>query len=328
MPLNKDFIIKYTRRKKDHDYFSACRYHIILKKADSCPFFGSVKGNALILDKEMGGAYIDHTKLGKIISGNIFNLSKTFKILLVKQYCVMLDHVHIFLHVTEASDKHLGKYIGILKALISQEASKYFGKEIASIDIFEPNFTDKIIYHGRNFEVISNYIKMNPHRLAMRFQFPKYFERKDIIEIEGEEFEAYGNHFLLENPFKMLVRGHRRNTAQENEKLIDECLEHVAEGGVLVSPFIHPVEKFIKERAENMGGKIIRIEGMSFGEKFKPADHEFNLCGEGRRLIIAPKISIGKSGRQVFMKLNGIAEKIATMESFCGTPGSTTANAT
>ncbi|MCH5234227.1 MAG: hypothetical protein J1E16_02965 [Muribaculaceae bacterium] len=327
MPVNKDFIIKYTRRKKDHDYYSACRYHIILRKAHSCPFFGSVKGNALILDKKMGGAYIDHTKLGKIISGNIFNLSKTFKNLFVKQYCVMPDHVHIFIHVTEASDKHLGKYIGILKSLISLEASNCFGREINAIDIFEPNFTDKIIFHGRNFDVISNYIQLNPHRLAMRFQFPKFFERRDIIEIDGEEFEAYGNHFLLDNPFKMVVRGHRRNTETENEKLIDECLEHVAEGGVLVSPFIHPVEKFIRERAEEMGGKLIRIEGMSFSEKFKPWDHEFNLCSEGRLLIIAPKLSIGKTGREVFMKLNGIAEKIATMESFRGTPGSTTTKA-
>lgn len=328
MPVNKDFIIKYTRRKKDHDYYSACKYHIILRKAESCPYFGIVKGNALIQDKKQGGAYIDLTKLGKIISGNIYNLSRTFNILLVKQYCVMPDHVHIFLHVTKSSDKYLGKYIGILKSLIAKEATLQFGKEISSRDIFEPNFTDKIIYYGRNLDAVSNYIKLNPQRLAMRFQFPKYFERGEIVEIEGEQFEAYGAHFLLENPFRMVVRSHRQNTTEENERLIDECLEHVASGGVLVSPFIHPVEKFIRDRAEEMGGKLIRIQGEKFNEKFKPSDHEFNLCSQGRLLIIAPKVTIGKSGREVFMKLNGIAEKIATMGTICGTPGSTTTKAT
>ncbi|MCH5242316.1 MAG: hypothetical protein J1F67_07810 [Muribaculaceae bacterium] len=328
MKYNQELIHKYTRRKKDHDYFSSCHYHIILRKAPNCPFYGNVIGDALIPYNQPGCADIERTKLGKIISGNIYDLPKLFPVLQINQYKVMPDHVHIFLWVKDRSDKHLGKMIAILKSNISKEASVYFRQNILSSDIFEENYTDKIVYAGRNFDIIVNYIRLNPHRLAIRFQFPKYFERKDIIEIDGEEFEAYGNHFLLENPFKMLVRGHRRNTAEENEKLIDECLEHVAEGGVLVSPFIHPVEKFIKERAEDMGGKIIRIEGMSFGEKFKPADHEFNLCGEGRRLIIAPKISIGKSGRQVFMKLNEIAEKIATMESFCGTPGSTTTKAT
>lgn len=325
MPLNQDFIHKYTRRKKDHDYYSDCRYHIILRKAEKCPYFGMIKGNPLILDKRGGGAFIEHTKLGKIISGNIYNFSKAFKILRVKQYCVMPDHVHIFLHITEKSDKHLGKYIGILKGLIAKEASNCFGREIAAIDIFEENFTDKIIYYKRNFEVISNYIKLNPHRLAMRFNFPEYFERREIFEIGGEQFEAYGNHFLIHNPFKMVVRGHYSNTPAQNERLIDECLEHVAAGGVLVSPFIHSIEKLIRDRAEEMGGKLIRIQRESFSEKYKPSENEFNLCGEGRMLVVAPKISIGKSDRQVFMKLNGIAEKIAEMESFRGTPGSPTA---
>ena len=327
MSYNQVLIHKYTRRKKDHDYYSACRYHIILRKTQSCIRFGTVKGNPLILDKNNGGAYIDHNKLGKIISGNIYNFSKTFKILLVKQYCVMPDHVHIFLHVTEKSDKHLGKYIGILKSLIAKEASHCFGKEIAATDIFEENFTDRIIYYCRNFDVISNYIKLNPHRLAMRLRFPEYFERREIMEINGEQFEAYGSHSLLRNPFKLVVRAHTYSTPEENEKLINECLEHVAAGGVLVSPFIHPVEKFIRAGAEEMGGKIIRITGESFCEKFKPYEKEFNLCSEGRLLIIAPKKTIWKSGRQVFKKLNGIAEKIAEMEILYGTPVSTTAKA-
>ena len=310
MELNRDLIHKYTRRKKDHDYFSSCHYHIILRKASRCEYFGRLTGDARIPEGNPGCAHINHSKVGKIIAGNVYDWSKEFPVLKFYQYNVMPDHVHIFFWVREKTDKHLGKMVAILKANISKEVSSFFHTNIASSDIFEENFTDKIVYSGRNFDTIRRYIRENPHRLAMRFQFPDFFKRREIFEFGGEAYEAYGNHFILENPFKMVVRAHRKNTAEENEKLKEECLEHTAAGGVLVSPFIHPVEKEIKEAAERMGGKIILIQNEAFREKYKPAESNFNLCGEGRLLIVAPVKSMEKFSRETCMKMNDLAEII------------------
>lgn len=130
--------------------------------------------------------------------------------------------------------------------------------------------------------------------------------------INGEEYEAYGNHFLLQHPFKMAVRIHRNNTDEENERLKEKWLEHIAEGGVLVSPFISPKEKHIRKCANEMGGKIILIQNEPFPEKYKPALSDFNLCSQGKLLIIAPVKTMGSHlNYEICTKMNELAEKIA-----------------
>ena len=73
MSYNQVLIHKYTRRKKDHDYFSSCHYHIILRKASRCEYFGRLTGDARIPEGNPGCADINHTKIGKIIAGTAEN---------------------------------------------------------------------------------------------------------------------------------------------------------------------------------------------------------------------------------------------------------------
>ena len=313
--INSEFIHKYTRRKIGHDYYSPCHYHVILRKALACQDYGRVKINPGKSYGDKDFAYIEHIKLGKIICGNIWNLGKEFRQVSVNKYCVMPDHVHIFLWIKERSDRHLGDIIGKLKFNITQEYSRYCGKEISHHDIFEENYTDKIVYLGRNFDVIREYIRTNPDRLAIRLQKPEFFQRKVLLELAGERYEAYGNLSLLENPFKMAVRVHRRNTDALNEQLKERWLEHVVEGGVLVSPFYSKKEKNIREIAEMMGGRIIMLDYKAFPEKFKPSKHEFDLCTLGKMLLISPEKSFAKElTYPVATKLNDLAEQIASMD--------------
>lgn len=309
--LSLDFIRKYTRRKKNHDYRSPCHYHIILRKALQCPDYGTVVGSPLIPYPQSGCADILHTKLGKIIGSHIFNLPHRFSNVGVYQYKVMPNHVHIFFRVKKRSDTHLGKYISILKSDIAEEFSQYCKVQIKHNQIFEENYTDKIVYLGRDFNVIINYIRENPHRLAMQLQFPEFFQRKDFIEYEGISYEGYGNHFLLKNPFKLMLRLHRNCTDMEFEEIKDKALEHLVEGGVLVSPFINPLEKKIRDLGQLMGGKIIKIQKDAFTDKYKPYKSNFNYSATGHQLIIAPKITLGDSmNREIALRLNRLAEKI------------------
>ena len=304
---------KYTRRKANHDYYAPCHYHIILRKAANHPFFGSLIGDADIPTGQPGSPDIAYNKPGKIICGNIYILDKKFPALKVYQYKVMPDHVHIFLWVKEKTDKHLGNYIALLKGDIAKEFSRYYKREISGNEIFEENYTDKIIYLTRDFNVIYDYIRQNPYRLAVRFQKPEFFVRKEVFEFNGQRFEAYGNQFLMENPFKQAVIVHRRDSEREREENRERWLEHVAEGGVLVSPFIAPGEKQIRDLAMQMGGRIIAIFDKPFNERFKPARSFFEYCKQGKLLIIAPMESFGKVlTRQTSLLLNELAIESAS----------------
>ena len=306
-----NFIHSYCRRKRSHDYRSACRYHIILKKQSEFGKFGVIIGDARIDPGQQGAAKMDLNIYGKAINNAIFNLTKQFPFFKIYQHCTMPDHVHIFLQVKEPTDKHLGYYIGLLKASIAEEISMKEKREIHGDDIFQPNYTDKIIYWGRDFNIIYQYIRENPYRLAMRIQFPDLFKRVDEIKIGDKIYSSYGNHFLLQNPFKSAVIVHRRNSIEENEHLEYEWLRTAEGGGVLVSPFISQAEKRIRDLAEKEGGKFILIQSEPFPEIFKPSKHNFELCSHGRLLIITPKMPSKESFREKCMEMNKLAEVIA-----------------
>ncbi len=87
--------------------------------------------------------------------------------------------------------------------------------------------------------------------------------------------------------------------------------------GVLVSPFINPKEKEIRDEGIKRGTGIIRIVENGFPERYKPQGKEFALCSEGRLLLIAPaeyNSRKQKLRREVCLEMNSLAEFIATEE--------------
>ncbi len=79
------------------------------------------------------------------------------------------------------------------------------------------------------------------------------------------------------------MHSHRKKSLKKT----NHWLSDAAKGTVLVSPFISKSEKAIRVEAEDIGANIILITHEAFGERFKPAAHDFNLCSQGRLLIIS-----------------------------------------
>lgn len=69
--------------------------------------------------------------------------------------------------------------------------------------------------------------------------------------------------------------------------LHQEALDEVRAGGVLVSPFISPGEKDIARAALDAGGSVILMKPDGFEPRFKPKGHYFDLCAQGRLLILS-----------------------------------------
>ena len=92
-----------------------------------------------------------------------------------------------------------------------------------------------------------DYIRLNPYRLAVRRAYPEYFSRVNSLVVGGRELQAYGNMLLLDNPFKEQVVVHRADSPEVRESNRRRWLYTAANGGVLVSPFISPDERGIRE---------------------------------------------------------------------------------
>lgn len=181
-------------------------------------------------------------------------------------------------------------------------------------EIFERGYCDKPLYEERSLDGLFVYIRENPHRLAMRMQYPQFFQRVRKLKINDAEYEAYGNLFLFRNPDKEPVKISRKHTPEERERNRALWLSHASEGTVLVSPFISPAEKDIRTEAEALGAKIILITHEAFPERFKPASHDFKLCTEGRLLIISMGLPAGVPlSRAHCLQMNALAETIAKL---------------
>ena len=303
---------RYHQRAFAHNYHAPFIYHVIIKKQQITERFGSVRGNALIAPGQPGCAYIEESQLGKIIARSIIGIQRQFAILQIYQFSVMPDHVHILLRVKDWSEKHLDFYIEALRVNIATAYSKATGRQTASLDIFQPGYCDKPLLLNRSLDTLFRYVRENPHRLAVRMQFPQFFQRRRCVKVGEEEFEAYGNLFLLRNPDKEAVRISRSFSEEENARKKADWLYAAARGTILVSPFISPAEKAIRSEAEALGAKIILITHEAFTDRFKPSDHDFNLCSEGRLLILTlGREESGALSRATCLQMNDLARVVA-----------------
>lgn len=321
MPSDKsffkpDFKHSYTRRCRSHDYRAPFIYHIILSKAPGCEDFGFLQGDARIRPGEQGCAFIRNSRLGNIIRNALADLQHDFPIVRIYQYAIMPDHLHILLRIMQRSEMHLGFYIIKLKGKIREEYGKLLERDIPSEDIFKPNYCDKPLIQKRSLDGLFRYIRENPHRLAMRRQFPQFFQRARKLMIMDVEYEAYGNLFLLRNPDKQAVKISRKFTPEEKEQKKTAWISASSQGTVLVSPFISKEEKAVRTEAEGFGAGIILITHEAFGERFKPGAHDFALCSEGRLLIITLGLAHKTSlTYDICQHMNALAEIIAIIDS-------------
>lgn len=313
-PLSETGEHSYLRRAFSHDYCAPFIYHIIIKKTSGCKAFGKVTGDARIAPGSPGCAKIQESDLGKIIAKSIIHLPYEYPILKPLQFCVMPDHIHLLIQVLFRSDNHLDFYIDSLKSKVASKYSQAEGKFFTQDDIFEPGYCDKPLYDCRSLDGIYTYIRENPHRLAMRIQYPQFFQRTRKLQIEGKEYEAYGNLFLLRNPDKEAVKISHKFAPEVCQQKRELWLYTAANGGVLVSPFISKKEKEIRAEAEVLGARIILVTHEAFPERYKPAARDFTLCTEGRMLIISLGLPADTPlSRPLCLQMNSVSSTIASL---------------
>ncbi len=219
----------------------------------------------------------------------------------------MPDHVHVLLWVKSILPDHLGLFIARFKNVINTASS--------TNHIFEDGFNDQIVTNKRDLNAIFNYIRSNPYRLAVRHACPDFFTRRNNMMIGGMLCQLYGNVHLLDNPFKEQVIVHRADNDEVYSANKDRWLYTAGNGGVLVSPFISKREKEIRKEAELLGGRFILITNRPFGEREKPSGKDFDLCAEGRMLIIAPQSPLDFS-RSACRQMNSLANQIVFGSNF------------
>lgn len=282
---DNDFRHHSHRRKRGHDYRAPWKYHVTIIKAAGCPAFGRLTGDLELRTGNPACVGVALSPLGSLIAQEIRAINRNIPQVEVYQYVVMPDHIHILLNVKERMEKPLGYVIGNLTGSVGRKWREIAGDP--ALKIFEEGYNDRIIYSHRSLDAVFKYIRHNPYRLAVRQARPGFFRKTRSVEIGGRKVTAYGNLFLLRNPFKSQVIVHRADSPETREANREGWIHLAANGGVLVSPFISPAEKAVRAAAEAAGGNIILVVNEVMTDRFKPSGRDFSLCVEGRLLIVA-----------------------------------------
>lgn len=203
------------------------------------------------------------------------------------RYVFMPDHLHIVITVTKPLSRSIRTELAIFKKDCSQAYFELL-KADEFVSVFRAGIHDRIIFDQEMLENELNYISDNPRRLLVKREMPGLFTRYLHLDIAGVEMAAYGNMFLLRDLQKMAVMVHRASTAEEKGRDRARWLACADNGGVLVSPFISPEEREIRDVALKLGGRIIELRPDGMPERFKPSGREFELCRQGRVLLLAP----------------------------------------
>lgn len=298
-----------------HDYRSKCIYHIVLNKAEGFPLFSEVTGSPGSLDFPPS---VSLHPAGEIIHSAISALKSEFPFTSVLRRCIMPDHVHFALYVREATDTHLDQIITHLKRLCS-EAWESHGNP-PETDFFLSGYHDTFLSGNDQLQVLLNYISDNPRRHLIRTAAPGWFRRFRISD-GSSTYEAYGNWDLLCEPNRTPVRFSRKYSESELLDKKREWHRAILNDGILVSPFIHPTEKAVRDWGMRNGAAIIYITHKPFPDRYKPQGELFDLCAEGRLLIVHIPQSeksmeyIKENGKPPYaacQKMNAVAVEIAT----------------
>lgn len=346
------------RRCQMNDYREPGIYMLTMAVEGRRRLLGRLVGDAMAPMGSDSAPRIELSQLGLEVEEVIRTIPFFHPEIEVWRYVIMEDHVHVLVRVVRPLEKHLGKVVGAIKGacskaywrnlgLPSDEQNRGVGEHRAPVGgsgkqcgsvggtgvpakreakkrppLFEEGYNDRILYRAGQLDVLKKYIADNPRRLAVKRQFPHLFRKYLHVRIGRHEYAAYGNIFLLRETTKSQVIVHRRDTAEEHEVHMKEWKQVVMEGGVLVSPFISPREKEVREMARECGGDMIILRENGFPDIFKPSGWEFDFCAEGRLLLLAPwphHMERHTITRSQCLSLNEMANEICslTMEEAC-----------
>lgn len=260
------------------------------------------------------------------------------------QVC-MPDHWHGVIVVKERMDKSLGFIIQSFKSACTarwrREVTGYadspsLAKQLNKISkekrhkyyltrprierpLFDDDYDDTICLSPEHLLRMTAYVDDNPRRAIVRLLFPHFMQRCLHVVIDGVDYAAFGNLFLLRWARKEQVFCHRRArygqlTAEERlehgytyaclpdvETRIpyettaafrqehDGWLSHVMEGAtVLVTPGISAGERQMKQECLERGLPLIHLQKEPIGPFWKPELSRFEACQRGMLLILAP----------------------------------------
>ncbi|MDE5887493.1 MAG: transposase [Muribaculaceae bacterium] len=301
-----------NKRANWHDYHAPCFYMITINRNDLLNLkFSSLKNigaDRVIIPQ------VELSECGKIILKELMNIEHQYPSVAVRRWVIMPDHIHIVIWIKQSIKIGLGGIIGFFKGNVTKRFfESYPDYKYDRISVFNPGFHDRILTRKGMLNNLFKYVEDNPRRALIR-RSQKDFFNKCKVSIGGIIFSCYGNLGLMSDPWIMTVRWSSKYGDGEWDKIVYSGREIARCGGVIISPFIHPLEKDLMKELLVEGANVIKLIEYGIGERWHAKGADFALCSQGKLLLLGKEdIGIGPHlvSRSESLQLNAEARWIA-----------------
>ena len=150
--MKENLPVRKKIRLNDYDYSEENMYFITI----------CVKDRLEILGKIIDENYMKLTKEGNIVKQNLYKIEVMYKNMIIDEYVVMPNHVHIILLINYKNGTTISKIIKHFKTNISREIG---------YSIWQKSFYEHIIRNEKEYLKIKEYIKYN----VINWRKDKYF---------------------------------------------------------------------------------------------------------------------------------------------------------
>jgi len=293
-----------NHRNAYQDYRAPMFYMITMTTLERKPLFATCADNKATLNED-----------GWLVYNLWHDIPKTYPEITTSTLVIMPDHLHGIVHVTERMTKSVGVPLRAFKSLVTSALRKKYNNP--SLSVWNPGYHDLCVWRKGALKAYTHYLCDNPRRYCLKRANPDLFRRINNIAHPrlpaGQNWNGYGNLFLLDRPEMVNLRVSRKATVVEIAHLREEILKQAQCGTVVVSPFISPGEKEIALailKAEQ--GDVILMKPTGFPDLFKPNGHYFDLCTQGRLFILSPYLENDTDlTREKCLAMNSWCEAIA-----------------
>lgn len=261
------------------DYRQPAIYLLTFTTTDRRPLLGTLVGEAET-------ARVEPSEIGWRVTNFFSNLPAYYPQLQVLSRVVMPDHFHAIVRVTTPLEHPLGYCMRGFKWACNKEWKTLFPE--ADYPLFAPDFYPSRLQGPGQLQIMFNYLRDNPRRLAIKRQYPGYFRIQRDVIIADSQWDTVGNQCLLLASRIVAVHVRRAWNEEQKRAFMNECILAARQGAVLISPFISEAERAVRDEALKEHLSIIVVHDKPLPELYKPEPMYFDACMYGRILIIAP----------------------------------------
>ena len=271
-------------------------------------------------------ASISSTPFGEAMVAALKEMPRLYPQVRIIEWQVMPEHFHFIVFVVSPLPKPLGALIRGFKAGAAKRWKDLAGT--GECPAWADGFHDTILFREGQLRAEIDYLHDNPRRLAEKRANPELFLRVAAVSLPLDggrligRFEAMGNLSLLSRPLAQVQCSRRyfayrrvpksgpttarrgasglkiardsegnpiiEHADPEYEAIREGVFAAASHGAVMISPCISDGEREIAREAMNRGIRLVAMRNMGFAPIQKPTGRFFDICAQGRLLLLAP----------------------------------------